>query len=156
MKEANETGTITAVMSSYNYIGGQWAGACAPLLNTVLMDEWGYEGFCLTDYFANFYYMDATRSIYNGGDTCLINVNQTTNYVTATDATTVNMRDAARHILYVTGNSRAHAEENLSAGMAPWQMTLIVADVIVVLALLAFEFFVVRKGYQKRKKPVRN
>ena len=157
VKEASETGTITAVMTSYNYIGGQWAGACAPLLNTVLRNEWGYEGFCLTDYFANFYYMDATRSIYNGGDTCLINMDQGSNYVTATDATTVShMRDAAHHILYVTGNSRAHAEENLSAGMTPWQTTLIVVDVIVVLALLAFEFFVVRKGYRKRKGTVRN
>ena len=152
VKYANETGTITAVMTSYNYVGNQWAGACAPLLTTVLRDEWGYEGFCLTDYFANFYYMDATRSIYNGGDTCLINTDQTTNYVTARDATTVShMRDAAHHILYVTGNSRAHAPENIATGMESWRVMLIAVDVLILLGLAALEFFVFRKGYQKRK-----
>lgn len=152
VKEANATDTITAVMSSYNYIGNQWAGACNALLNTVLRDEWGYEGFVLTDYFANFYYMDATRSIYNGGDSCLINQNQVTNYVTATDATTVNhLREAAHHILYVTGNSRAHAPENNSAGTPVWQTILIVVDVVIVAAVLAMELLVVRKGYHRRK-----
>ena len=54
-------GNAQAVMSSYDYIGSQWAGACSPLLETVLRDEWGFEGFVVTDYFANFGYMDATR-----------------------------------------------------------------------------------------------
>ena len=87
VKEGNETNTLTAVMTSYNYVGSEWAGACSALLNTVLRDEWGYEGFCLTDYFANFYYMDATRSIYNGGNSCLINQNQTTNYLSIVKGT---------------------------------------------------------------------
>lgn len=154
VKEANEVGVLTAVMSSYNYIGTQWAGACNALLNTVLRDEWGYEGFVLTDYFANFYYMDATRAIYNGGDICLINQNQVSNYVTATDATTVNhLREATHHVLYVTGNSRAHAPENLASGtsMPIWQIAMIAADIVIAIALVAFEFLVVRKGYHKRK-----
>ena len=152
VKYANETGTLTAVMTSYNYVGNQWAGACAPLLNTVLRDEWGYQGFCLTDYFANFYYMDATRSIYNGGDTCLINTDQTTNYVTDRSATTVShMRDAARHILYVTGNSRAHAPENIETGMEGWKKILIAVDIIILLILIGLEVLAFR-GYQKRKK----
>lgn len=152
VKEANETGTITAVMTSYNYIGGQWAGACDALLNTVLRDEWGYQGFCLTDYFANFYYMDATRSIYNGGNACLTPQDVVSNNVTDRSATTVSrMRDAVHGILYVTGNSRAHTADNLNPGMPNWQKIMIAVDVTVVLLLAAYEFFVVRKGYKKRK-----
>lgn len=160
VKEGNEAGTITAVMTSYNYIGSEWAGACNALLNTVLRDEWGYEGFCLTDYFANFYYMDATRSIYNGGNSCLINQDQTSNYVTVTaadtatasDATTVShLREAVHGILYVTGNSRAHEAENIDTGAPVWKTVLIAVDVVIILLLLALEIFVVRKGYQKRK-----
>lgn len=152
VKEGNEAGTITAVMTSYNYIGSEWAGSCNALQNTVLRDEWGYEGFCLTDYFANFYYMDATRSIYNGGNSCLINQNQTSNYVTATDATTVShLREATHGILYVTGNSRAHDPENMDTGTPVWKTILIAADVIIILLVLALEILVVRKGYQKRK-----
>lgn len=152
VKEANETDTITAVMTSYNYIGSEWAGACSSLLNTVLRDEWGYKGFCLTDYFANFYYMDATRSIYNGGNSCLINQNQTSNYVTDTSATTVShMREAVHGILYVTGNSRAHDSANTTNSTPIWRTIMIAVDVVVVLLLLAFEVFVVRNGLKKRK-----
>lgn len=140
----------------YNYIGTQWAGACAPLLNNVLRGEWGYEGFVLTDYFANFGYMDATRSIYNGGDSCLINRDVTTNYVTDTsNPTTVQqMRRACKNILFTSINSRAQAEENLRTGLLAWQIILIVVDVLLAAALIALELLVVRKGYAKRKKAV--
>lgn len=59
---AASAGHPMAVMSSCNYIGTQWAGACDHLLNNVLRDEWGFQRSVLTDYFANFGYMDATRS----------------------------------------------------------------------------------------------
>lgn len=146
-------GGTTAIMSSYNYIGNQWAGSSAPLLIHVLREEWGFRGSVLTDYFANFGYMDATRAIYNGGSTCLINRDVTTNYVTDTeDPTTVShMRDAAHDVLYTGVNSRGLAEENLNTGLMSWQIILIVVDVAIVLLLTAFELCVVRKGYQKRK-----
>lgn len=146
-------GGTTAIMSSYNYIGNQWAGSSAPLLIHVLREEWGFRGSVLTDYFANFGYMDATRAIYNGGSTCLINRDVTTNYVTDTeDPTTVShMRDAAHDVLYTGVNSRGLAEENLNTGLMSWQIILIVVDVAIILLLAAFELCVVRKGYQKRK-----
>ena len=115
---AVKEGGTTAIMSSYNYIGTQWAGACSALLNTVLRDEWGYRGIVLTDYFADFGYMDATRSIYNGGSACLINRDVGTNYVTDTDnpTTVQQMRRACHDILYTAVNSRGLAPENLSSG----------------------------------------
>ena len=150
---AVKEGKATAVMSSYNYIGSQWAGACNSLLNTVLRDEWGFQGFVVTDYFANFEYMDAARSIYNGGDTCLANFDAETNYISDTSsATTVqNMRKAAKNIMYTIVNSRAYEPENINPGMLIWQIILIVADVTIAILLILFEAFVVRKGYKKRK-----
>src|SRR5699024_618909 len=47
-----------AVMSSYNYIGTQWAGGCSPLLQDILRGERGYEGMVISDYFGNYGYMD--------------------------------------------------------------------------------------------------
>ncbi len=147
-------GAATAVMSSYNYIGNCWAGACSPLLINVLRNEWGFRGSVLTDYFADFGYMDAERAIYNGGSTCLINRDVNTNYIKNTDnPTTVrHMREACHDVLYTAVNSRGFEEENLSSGLMTWQIIMITADIVIAVLLLAFEFFIVRKGYQKRKK----
>lgn len=152
-EKAVKEGGTTAVMSSYNYVGTQWAGACSALLNTVLRDEWGYHGIVLTDYFADFGYMDATRSIYNGGSACLINRDVVTNNVTDVDnpTTVLQMRRACHDILYTSINSRGLDPENLTSGPMTWQIILAAVDVVVVLALAAFELLVVRKGYAKRK-----
>ncbi len=146
-------GDARAVMSSYNYIGSQWAGACSPLLIDVLRGEWGYRGTVLSDYFADFGYMDATRSIYNGGSSCLINRDVGTNYVSDTEnpTTVQHMRNACHDILYTAVNSRGFEEENMTSGPMSWQIIMVVVDVVIGLLLAAFEVFVVRRGYQKRK-----
>lgn len=140
-----------AVMSSYNYIGTQWAGASDHLLNNVLRGEWGFQGAVLTDYFANFGYMDATRSIYNGGDICLINRDVTTNYVTDTgDASTVvQMRRACKNVLYTTVNSRSYEPENLTRGLMNWQIILIVVDVILAALVIGLEVIIFRVWKKK-------
>ena len=150
---AVKDGGATAVMTSYNYIGTQWAGACENLLVNVLRNEWGFRGMVLTDYFADFGYMDAERSIYNGGSSCLINRDVTTNYITDTDdATTVShMRDAAHDILYTAVNSRGFEEDNLTTGPMIWQIILVIVDIVIAALLILFEIFIVRKGYKKRK-----
>lgn len=146
-------GNAQAVMSSYNYIGSQWAGACSPLLETVLRDEWGFEGFVLTDYFANFGYMDAARSIYNGGSSCLASYDTGSNYVSDTEsATTVqHMREACHRICYTVVNSRAYEPENIDTGLLMYQIVLIVADVVIAVLLVLYEVFRVRSVYKKRK-----
>ena len=146
-------GGAKAVMSSYNYIGTQWAGACSALLDTVLREEWGYHGFVLTDYFANFGYMDAARSIYNGGDTCLASYDTGSNYVVDTSSATAvsHMRDAAHNIMYTVVNSRAYEPENMQTGLLMYQILLIVADIAIAALLVLYEVFRVRKVYAKRK-----
>ena len=150
---AVKEGETKAVMSSYNYIGNQWAGACSPLLINVLREEWGFRGSVLTDYFADFGFMDATRAIYNGGSSCLINRDVNTNYVTDTDdpTTVQHMREACHDILYTAVNSRGFEEENIETGPMTWQIIMVSADVIIGILLILFEIFVVRKGFQKRK-----
>ena len=65
------------VMSSYNRVGTDWAGACSELLNDLLRTEWGYEGYVISDYSNNFIgrgYMDPALGVYNGNDTILTGV----------------------------------------------------------------------------------
>ena len=42
-------GDAHAVMVSWSFIGIKWSGENSNLLKTVLRDEWGFEGFTLTD-----------------------------------------------------------------------------------------------------------
>lgn len=149
---AVKTGGADAVMSSYNYIGTTWAGACSGTLNGILRGEWGFNGMVLTDYNGNFNYMDADQAIRNGGDLCLINYDIGCNYLHDTaSATSIRaMRQASKHIMYTIVNSRSYEDENLNAGMAVWKKAAIGIDVVLAAILIGLEVLTVRK-YKKRK-----
>ena len=67
---AVKKGGSLGVMSSFNYIGHEWAGGCEALLTQVLRSEWGFEGVVITD--SNRYsYMYVDQMIYAGGDLSL-------------------------------------------------------------------------------------
>ena len=144
---AVKEGGADAVMSSFNYIGTEWAGACNELCNVVLRDEWGFVGMVLTDYFGVYGYMNADQAIRNGTDFCLVNYPTATNYVTDTTSATsvLAMRQATKNILYTVVNSRAYDPANLDTGMAAWEITFIVVDVIVALIIVGLEVLVIRK-----------
>ena len=144
---AVKEGGADAVMSSFNYIGTEWAGACNELCNVVLRDEWGFVGMVLTDYFGVYGYMNADQAIRNGTDFCLVNYPTATNYVTDTTSATsvLAMRQATKNILYTVVNSRAYDPANLDTGMAAWEITFIVVDVIVALVIVGLEVLVIRK-----------
>ena len=148
---AVKEGGADAVMSSFNYIGTEWAGASNALCNTVLRDEWGFVGMVLTDYFGVYGYMDADQAIRNGTDFCLVNYPTETNYLTDTTSATgvLAARQAVKNILYTVVNSRAYAEENLNPGLPTWQLIGYGIDAVLVLALAALEIKAV-KNYKRR------
>lgn len=143
-----------AVMSSFNYIGNTYAGNCPELLINVLRNEWGFVGMVLTDYYGVYGYQDSDHLIRNGGDFCLVNYDTETNHLTDTTSATalVCARQACKNILYTVANSRAYYPENLNPGMPTWEKVMIGVDVVGVLALIALEILVAKKGYAKRKK----
>lgn len=68
-----ETGCC-GVMSAFNRLGTTWCGASSELLNDLLRKEWGYVGFVVSDYSANFTgsgYMSPVLAVYAGNDTIL-------------------------------------------------------------------------------------
>ena len=143
-----------AVMSSFNYIGNTYAGNCPELLINVLRNEWGFVGMVLTDYYGVYGYQDSDHLIRNGGDFCLVNYDTETNHLTDTTSATalVCARQACKNILYTVANSRAYYPENLNPGMPTWEKVMIGVDMVGVLALIALEILVAKKGYAKRKK----
>ncbi len=150
---AVKDGGAKAVMSSFNYVGAEWAGASSALCNTVLRDEWGFRGFVLTDYFGVYGYMNSDQAIRGGTDCMLVAYDTETNHVKDTSSATgvKAMRQACKNIMYTVVNSRAYAAENLNTGLPTWQIMAIVIDVVLGAAIIGLEVLTV-KSYRKAAK----
>jgi beta-glucosidase len=57
---------VASVMSAYNSVNGEWCGENRPLLTDVLRDEWGFEGFVISDFVFGVH--DASASVRAGLD----------------------------------------------------------------------------------------
>ena len=57
---------VASVMSAYNSVNGEWAGQSQALLTEVLRDDWGFDGFVISDWI--FGLRDAGPSVRNGLD----------------------------------------------------------------------------------------
>ena len=64
-RRAVEAGALS-FMSSYNSVNGQWAGQSKELLTNILREQWGFEGFVITDWV--FGVRDAVLGVKNGLD----------------------------------------------------------------------------------------
>ncbi len=140
-------GGCDAVMSSFNYIGTEWAGGYAPLCQTVLRDEWAFRGMVLTDYFGVYGYMNSDQGIRNGTDCMLVAYDTETNHVKDQESATgvQAMREACKNILYTVVNSRAYDPANLEAGLMGWQVAAIVIDVVFAAVIIVLEVVAINK-----------
>lgn len=57
---------VASVMSAYNSVNGEWAGENRELLTTILKEQWGFEGFVITDFI--FGLRDARKAVLAGQD----------------------------------------------------------------------------------------
>ena len=137
-------------MSSYNYLGTEWAGGCSALLNNILRDEWGFRGMVISDYFGNYSYMDAGRAVRGGTYMMLGTAGNDAIMTDQTSATSIlAMRQAVKNIFYVTVNSAAY--EDYTPGQIPsWMMVMYVVDGVVAVLLIAVEIVLIR-GYMKKR-----
>ena len=96
------------VMTSFNRVGVRWAGGNYDLITGVLRNEWGFNGFVLTDYWEG-NYMDGMQMLGAGGDAMLISAANDSSRVQDKDSnmTQTLLRNSAKHILYTVANSSA-------------------------------------------------
>ncbi|MCD7761493.1 MAG: hypothetical protein LUH16_06940 [Clostridiales bacterium] len=141
------------VMTAFNYIGNVWAGANYDLLQTVLRDEWGFQGSTVSDWFNGTTdgYMYAESAIRVGGDKMLSSSGDTMAFaINTSDANTViAMRNAAHNILYSLANSSAMDERNFST--PGWVTTFYTVDVVIGVVLVAIEAYLIFRFTKKRK-----
>ncbi len=145
-----EVPTTLGVMSSFNRIGATWAGGDYALITNVLRDEWGFDGWVITDSAAAHQpHMQAKQMIEAGADVKLcytpdanVDLDFRTGDVAQGDMSQA--RESMHHLLYAIANSRAM--EGAAPGsvykepMQTADLLRIVVDVIGVggIALVAF------------------
>lgn len=147
---AVKEGKALGVMTSFNSIGTQWAGANKSLLTSVLRDEWGFHGAVITDAMdplADFY-MDLNRGI-RVGLTQGLSMTGGNGLIQDTDNanTVIALRNAVHENLYASANSNAMKNET---GLPSWVKLFIAADIVLALLFLTGEVLVIAK-YKKRK-----
>ena len=59
---AVKDGGAKAIMTSYNKVNGIHAASSYDLTKSILRDEWGYDGFVMTDWWAHITHLDGTTS----------------------------------------------------------------------------------------------
>ncbi|SFX11551.1 glycoside hydrolase family 3 N-terminal domain-containing protein [Olsenella sp. kh2p3] len=97
-----------AIMSAFNRVGATWAGGNYALLTGLARNEWGFNGWIVTDS-ANSAapYMDSSQMIRAGGDSRLRSNENNYQYDENNSAEYHYAREAIHHLLYVTANSKA-------------------------------------------------
>lgn len=154
----------TGIMTSYNRVGGRWAGA-SDALNGILRDEWGYTGTTITDAGGQpTTYMNTDQMLRKGGHLTLSNNGNKGLNDTKSATAVYYLKDATKHILYNKANS--NCVQGIAPGaavkyeMAPWRVilysawgvvgALVAADAVVV-ALIALDKIKIADEEPKKK-----
>jgi len=91
-----------SIMTSYNLINGTWTAESRDLLNTILRDEWGFQGFVMTDWWGG---NNAVRMVRAGNDVLMPgSADQIDSIVAAVDAGTLSeaqLDENLEHVLRV-------------------------------------------------------
>ena len=108
--QENATTKIRAcqgVMTSFNRIGATWAGGSYDLITGIVRNEWGFDGWILTDNADTGVFMNGLQMIQAGADAKLTVSDPTALWsFDSGDATQYGYaREAMHHLLYVMANS---------------------------------------------------
>jgi beta-glucosidase len=132
-------GNAHAMMTSFNRIGCIWTSASSALMEKVLRDEWGFDGFAVTDMASSNAqsFMTFVDGIANGTDCYDGSGSETALNDYKDSAMFANkMRESAHRILYVTANYSAamngiSSSDTIVRVMPWWQIVIVVIDVAV-------------------------
>ena len=155
------------VMNSFARVGTTWSGAHYGLMTEVLRNEWGMDGFALTDFSGNS--MFASYGIFlrsfdvahgllagtNGWDSSAAQWTDDLMKLYREDPSIVNaMRESTHRILYTVANSHAmngFTEETTIKAITPWWKTALVSLIVVLsLATIGSGTMLVRSILRKK------
>ncbi len=145
---AVKVGQTTGMMSSFNRIGGVWAGGDYRLLTEVLRNEWGFRGMVISD-FNTGSHMDSKQMAYAGGDLNLQNLGQEWSPKKSSVSDMNVLRLTAKNILYTVGKSNAMNNDILGYRAPLWVVALWSLDGLIVASLGTWGYFAVIRPKRK-------
>ena len=149
---------VNAIMTAFNRLGYTWTGGCYPLITEVLRNEWGFNGFVITDN-ANTgspTYMSAYQMIEAGGDAALTTSDYAVWEFDKDNASHyVYGREAIHHVLYTVANSKVMSGLmpgfTFTTAMTIAEKIVIGVNICSVVIIVALCYFIYR-GFRKPKK----
>ena len=155
---AVKEGNAQALMEAYNRIGTMECSTSYALNTSVLRNEWGFKGYCLTDGYAAMFgsnmYNSPDLQIRSGAGSLLFVGGYTadgciTDKTTKSDAGIEMLHDACKRMLYVYCNSSAM---EISRDYTPyWIIPLAALNVVLVILAALVGIFMIYKPMKKQK-----
>lgn len=145
----------TSVMGCMNYFGVNWGGASYALLTETLRNEWGFQGFVVTDLVMNAGSNSVDQCLRAGSDTWMAWGEAFTGLINDTESATgqTAIRRAVKNMCYSIVNSRAF--DGVAPGttfrykMSPWRVALYTFDAIVscfIVGMIVYMIFRTKKA----------
>ena len=146
-----------AYMTSMTFIGPKFTGASYDLLTTVLRDEWGFEGFVITDFTSG---SNKSKDCgYQIGNDLWMGMRSTALNDLDTATAQWSVRRAIKNIAYTVVNSSTY--NGVAPGsyayydMSPWRIALIISVTIACVVAAAGIVWVVLRALDEKKNPDR-
>lgn len=142
----------TAIMNSMNYIGSTWAGANYALNTDLLRNEWGFEGFLISDMVMNAGSNAVDTALRSGTDSWMAWGTAFTSLIqdksSATAVSTI--RRAVKNMSYAVVNSRSmngiKPGTIITYKTSPWKIWLTTGDICVALFAVIMVGVMVRRS----------
>ncbi len=153
-------GNAHAVMSSFNRAGCLWTSAGTELLQNILRDEWGFDGYVITDMASSnaALFMTYVDGFMNGTD-CFLGAGSTTALNDYKNSPTFcsMIRESAHRILYVTANFSS-AVNGLSSldrvvPITPWWGVTLISVTVTFGVFTVTSAIFMGIAYWKKRKP---
>lgn len=144
-----------AYMTSMFFVGPKFSGNSYELLTTILRDEWGFEGFVITDFTSGS--NKSQQCGYRVGNDLWMGMRATALNDLDTATAQWAARRAIKNIAYTVVNSAAY--NGIAPGsyayydMSPWRIGLIVFDVIACVVAAAGVVWVIVRTVDEKRHP---
>lgn len=155
--KSREIPAVQGVMTAFNRLGYTWTGANYPLITGVLRDEWGFQGFVITDNANTGEFMDGYQMLEAGADGKLTSIPDGARY-TFDESNVAEYhygREAMHHMLYTIANSKAMngamPGSEFKEGIQISQKVRIAVNVIGSVLILLMAFLTYRRFRKKIK-----